>query len=31
MVVQSTEKPIPGTFIGSNGISSIFGNSTKFQ
>ena len=31
MVVQSTEEPIPGTFIGSNGISSIFGNSTKFQ
>lgn len=31
MIVQSTEKPIPGTFIGSNGISSIFGNSTKFQ
>ena len=30
-VVQSTEEPIPGTFIGSNGISSIFGNSTKFQ
>ena len=24
-------KPIPGTFIGSNGISSIFGEKTKFQ
>lgn len=30
-ITRSTENPIPGTFIGSNGISSIFGKNTKFQ
>ena len=30
-ITRSTEDPIPGTFIGSNGISSIFGKNTKFQ
>lgn len=30
-ITLNNSKPIPGTFIGSNGISSIFGENTKFQ